>query len=110
MISKETFCKAMRLRDKHFHRDCQLSQFFEDFEIAGDLFSCACHDLYDAFNLLLPEILGATPSFYSESLGLEWYAEDDEFRFEVDQSDGTKRLIRSYEELYDYLTKEVNGK
>lgn len=30
MISKETFCSALRLRDKHFLKDCKVSSFFDE--------------------------------------------------------------------------------
>ena len=106
MISKETFCNALRLRDKHFLKDCKVTCYFdEQFVIKDELLCDMPNFLYDALYSLLAEIFNVDAELFNDSFGLEDYEEDEVFRFEV-VDDCEIRTLYTYEEFYDYLVKE----
>ena len=106
MLSKDLFCKLLKVRDAMFHKNCQVSMFFEDVFVTGEgsIPDCDAVDSpMDKLTSVLEEAFTDTEGLVRLSLGLEDEVDPDVTEIEGIFADGTVRLIHSYDELYDYF-------
>ena len=103
MLSKETFCKALRMIQEQRATD---RQFTKALELVGNgHFVFGSPNLYlDAALLVLSEASGDRYEY------IEWWLVESSKDHIVRNADGSKEWNLSTPELlYDYLLEEVNG-
>ena len=109
MISKENFCKAMRLRDKQFDADNALELYFDT--LYGLDRRSKQHlevKLYalEAFDIAMAAIFDVDPEVIKVTVGAE---DEDCGPIEVLGADGNMLSINSYEVLYDYFIQRMGA-
>lgn len=105
MISKELFCKLLKLRDMMFHKNSRISMFFEDafMTYQGSIPDCDAIDVpMNKLTSILAEDVSDTEGLIRLSLGLE-DEDPDITELEGYLNTQTARLIHNYEELYNYF-------
>lgn len=105
MISKELFCKLLKLRDMMFHKNSWISMFFEDafMTYQGSIPDCDAIDVpMNKLTSILAEDVSDTEGLIRLSLGLE-DEDPDITELEGYLNTQTARLIHNYEELYNYF-------
>lgn len=108
MISKETFCKAMRLRDKQIERDSHLLLYFDTlYSQKGSSKALKLPEFgMDAFCLVIGELFQVEPAVIKAAAGLE----EKEFGpIQLMGADGKKHSFSTYEAFYDYLVKRMEA-
>lgn len=88
MISKETFCKALSMRDEQVRQE------------SGSVAEIVPNRSEDALCLLLSELFDDEQNLISLSVGIE----DDPLQAKSLYHPDEEIDLHSYEELYDYLT------
>ena len=106
MISKETFCSAMRLRDKQIERDNHLLLYFDTlYSLRGSYRALNLPEFgMDAFCMVVGELFKVEPTMIKAAADLE----EEEFGpMQLMSSDGKKHSFSTYEALYDYLVERM---
>ena len=107
MISKENFCKAMRLRDKQFDADNSLELYFDTLygldRGSKQRLEVQNHAV-EAFNIAMAAIFNVTPEVIKVTVGAE---DEDCGPVEVLGADGCLLSINSYDVLYDYFVQRM---
>ena len=109
MISKENFCRAMRLRDKQFDTDNALELYFDTLygldRRSKHRLEVQNHAI-EAFEIAMAAIFNVEPEVIKVTVGTE---DEDCGPVEVLGADGKVLAINSYEMLYDYFVQRMEA-
>lgn len=109
MISKENFCRAMRLRDKQFDTDNSLELYFDTLyglnRRSKQRLEVQNHAA-EAFNIAMAALFNVDPEVIKVTVGAE---DEDCGPIEVLGTDGKMLSINSYEMLYDYFVQRMEA-
>ena len=109
MISKEKFCKAMRLRDKQFDTDNALELYFDTLygldRRSKHRLEVQNHAI-EAFEIAMAAIFNVDTEVIKVTVGAE---DEDCGPIEVLGADGNMLSINSYEVLYDYFIQRMEA-
>ena len=109
MISKEKFCKAMRLRDKQFDADNALELYFDTLyglDRRSKQHLEVKQYALEAFDIVMAAIFNVAPEVIKVTVGTE---DEDCGPVEVLGADGKVLAINSYEMLYDYFVQRMEA-
>lgn len=106
MISKDYFCEMMRKGEKEFSRLCRITQVIEEVFAKSNGQLINADAIFNPLNMMcdvLCTALSAPEGLVRYVLGLEDPDDTDMTELDEELPDGTKVLIHTYDELYDYL-------
>lgn len=109
MISKENFCRAMRLRDKQFDTDNALELYFDTLyglDRRSKQHLEVKQYALEAFDIAMAAIFKVDPEVIKVTVGAE---DEDCGPIEVLDADGKMLSINSYEVLYDYFVQRMGA-
>lgn len=110
MISKDYFCEMMRKGDTEFSRLCRITEVLEDMFQNGQGHLIDTRVAFNSLNMMcdtLSAALSGPEGLVWHALGLEDPDDTDMTELDEDLPDGTKALIHTYAELYDFLVERM---